>query len=494
MRDLAAEVGLAVEDAERELQLATAQFSVAREEPTTSIRMLLESLRSPTDRVRWPRPSIVRRAGATRRRGHTAVGVVAAVAALLVTGTVVTDASGVRPTLARESLTSEPGRGPTRMPDPIELSEDALLPASALTTALVTGTWTVTDTHDNTAEEGELVPCQAARYADVAGADALVREFADAATVRAAYQLAEASRTSAAAKRAYATTASWYAGCRDPRTQLIDTYRVRDVGDQAVLLVLRSWQAPVTTLVVGVARTGAVVTTTMTQAPGSAAGKLGRQAELLGEAITQLCTLPEAGGCAGTPRLMGRAPLPVGADPAMLSEVDLPPVTAVALPWLGSEPRKATTNVAATRCDQASFSGRFEGARFTDSATRTFLVPGAGLPDTFGLTQTVGLLPATRAKAFVETVRSRLTSCPSKDLGTDVLRVARVASPDLDLTAWRLTTEITDAESITYYMAIARVGGAVSQIGFIPTPKVRMADGAFVALARRALARLPELS
>ena len=81
---MAREVGLTRASAERELQTATAQFAVHREVPSTAIRGVLEALAPALESVRWPRPSIVMRAGAARRRTHTAVGVAAAVAAVLV--------------------------------------------------------------------------------------------------------------------------------------------------------------------------------------------------------------------------------------------------------------------------------------------------------------------------------------------------------------------------------------------------------------------------
>ena len=42
-------------------------------------------------------------------------------------------------------------------------------------------------------------------------------------------------------------------------------------------------------------------------------------------------------------------------------------------------------------------------------------------------------------------------------------------------------------------MAIMRRGVAVAQVSFVPAPRVEMADGAFVDLAYRALARLVEM-
>src|SRR3954453_1705177 len=74
MDRMAREVGITRATAERELQTATAQFAMHRNTPSTTIRPVLESLAPPVDSVRWPRPSILMRAGSARPRTHTARG------------------------------------------------------------------------------------------------------------------------------------------------------------------------------------------------------------------------------------------------------------------------------------------------------------------------------------------------------------------------------------------------------------------------------------
>ena len=107
MAAMAREVGLPRTEAERVLQTATSTFSLHREIPTTDVRRALEAVREHVDGTSWPRPTIIRRAGATRRRTHTVIGVAATAAALVITGTLVTDADGVRPTLAGERIESK---------------------------------------------------------------------------------------------------------------------------------------------------------------------------------------------------------------------------------------------------------------------------------------------------------------------------------------------------------------------------------------------------
>jgi hypothetical protein len=108
-----------------------------------------------------------------------------------------------------------------------------------------------------------------------------------------------------------------------------------------MLFVLRDWDRPVRTTVVGVRADGEVTTTTTTRLPGAVQPDLRILARMLGAAVNGLCRLPSGGECAQRPALRTVAPLPVGEVPGMLTEVDLPPVPGVDRPWVGTEPRRA---------------------------------------------------------------------------------------------------------------------------------------------------------
>ncbi|WP_372729412.1 hypothetical protein [Nocardioides sp.] len=497
MADMAREVGLPLLDAERELQTATAQFAVHRDVPTTHIRPLFEPLRAEAEAARWPRATIIRRAGAARRRTHTGVGAAAAVAALVLTGSLVTDAAGIRPQLdGRPALgVAAPSSSPapvteTPVEPPRDVDDASLLSPEQVTARIPGRRWRTVETTTNVEGDGLVLPCQRQRYADPASRGSLIRTLRDKprpgsrpSTVQHA---TEVSASPKAAKATYATTLGWYAGCAEPRMQLLSTRRVGQVGDAAMMLVLRDWNRPVRTLVVGVARTGSLTTTVVTRRPGSGVPAFRNHARMLASAVNGLCTLSEAGECATSPTLTVVRPLPVGEVPGMLAEIDLPPVTNVARPWVGTEPRKAVVNVAATRCDEADFSGK----EMTNNVTRSFLIPKAKLPVQFGLTETVGSLPVGKARAFVARVRARMASCPDRALGTDVSRILQSTSKRRDLTVWRVTTEITDTESVTFLMGIVRTGTSIAQIGFVPDRRVQMPPGAFANLVERAADRL----
>jgi DNA-directed RNA polymerase specialized sigma24 family protein len=499
---MAREVGVTRANIERELQTASAQFSVHRQLPSTAVRSALEGLAPALESVRWPRPSIVMRAGSARRRAHTAVGVVTAVAAVLVTGSLVTDASGAHPALASKGILEGVTSGPaqpkrTTPPPPDPLTPGALLGVDQVSGA-IPGTWSQGTTSTNTAGDGLVFTCQGSRYADMRGIGALVRTFTGTGPKKGpltAGQSAEASADTTAAQLTYQTMVGWYAGCTSPRVQLLSTHRVAGVGDEATLMVLRSWADPTTTQVVGVARTGGLTTTVVNTMTGmndpKAEPDLAPSAGLLAQAVTGLCTLPDAGTCTASPQVKDATVPPVGRHPALLVEADLPPVPTIDQPWVGTDPTRAKQNVAATRCDDTQFTG----AGFSKAMTRTFVIPDATeLPPEFGLSETVGALPRKKATSFVDGIRADLDKCPDHDLGTKVEKLADEESGSHDLSVWRLTVEVSQNRSVRFLMAVVRSGNAVGQLSFVPSEDVSIGPEAFETLAHRAQERLEAIS
>jgi hypothetical protein len=445
----------------------------------------------------------VMRAGSARRRAHTAVGVATGAAALVVTGSLVTDASGAHPALASKgilegaSTSSTPQPKQTTPPPPDPLTPQALLAVQQVSDA-IPGTWAEGTTSTNTAGDGLVFPCQGSRYADMRGIGTLVRTFTGTGPKKGpltAGQSAEASADADAAEQTYHTMVGWYAGCTSPRMQLLSTHRVGGVGDEATLMVLRSWADPVTTQVVGVARTGGLTTTVVNTLTGMTDPRkepdLAPSAGLLAAAVTGLCTLPDAGSCTAAPQLKDSPVLPVGRHPSLLLEADLPPVPTIDQPWVGTDPARAKQNPAATRCDNTEFTGR----DFSKALTRTFVIPDARqLPPEFGLSETVGALPRQKATQFVEGLRSELDKCAGNDLGTDVERLVEEAGGSRDLSVWRLTVEVSQDQSVRFLMAVIRSGNAVGQLTFVPADDVSIGPGAFITLAHRAQERLQALS
>jgi DNA-directed RNA polymerase specialized sigma24 family protein len=504
MDQMAREAGLPLERAEQELQTAATAVAVALDVSPSQLRLVFEQLgASVAGRGHWPRASIVRRSGAARRRAHTVAGVLGVVGVFVASGSLVSDATGVRPSLEEEAGPARTARPSPRASAPpplvVALPESALLTTADVQRHYPARRWSPVSTSDNSTGNGIVVPCQQERYADPRGRATLVRTLqgtspsGDAAAATAT-QLTEASGSSRAAQRTFRTTAAWFAGCTDPQVQLLATRTPVSVGDEAVEFLLRRWASPVTTYVVGVTRTGDYTTTTAVRLPGSGKPRRTAGAALLGAATERLCALPRGGACApDRPEVTDRSPLPTGKRPALVAEVDLPPVSGVRAPWVGTPPSAATTNAAATSCDDTSFTKRFQGTRITRAATRTFVVPEADLPQEFGLTETVGALPAKQAGALAAKVRKQLASCPTRELNTEVDQLVSREKGGTSIHAWRLDVELTDKRSLVVYMAFVRSGTAVAQLGFVPGPRADFAKGAFADLAERALQRLEQL-
>lgn len=488
---MAREVGVPQAEAERVLQQATAQFALHREVPSTSVRSVLEAVGGHLLAARLPRATIIRRAGAARRRTHTIVGVAAAAAALVVTGGLVTDTDGARPTLAGERMDGvAPARnGVARVP--VALPENTLLDATAVGGVLSARAWTDGDVGDNTDGDGTALPCQTDRYAGRRPDAAWVRTV-DSAGRRAPTltQMTEAARNEQAAVRAYSTALMWFAGCAEGRAQLTATYDVPGVGDQAKVIALRTWDRPARSILAAIGRTGQFTSSVVVSAPPGAGPGPEALGRLVAAAVQRLCDLPQAGACATDAAVERAAPVPVASVPEMLAEVDLPPVTGVAKPWFGSEPSREQANAAATTCDKADFTAK----PVQDRVTRTFLIPEARFPDEFGVTQTIGTLPLPKARAFVADIRDKVDRCPDRSLGTEVVRLHHEAGKQRDLTVWRVSTEVSDERTVVYLMGVVRSGRTVAQVGFIPDgPRTIEAD-AFVDLVDRALERLPARS
>ncbi|HEX6150044.1 hypothetical protein [Nocardioides sp.] len=487
----AREVGVPVAESDRQLATATERFTAARGVTADEVPGLFEPMRARVEDSRWPRSTIVRRAGAARRRTHTLVGALVAVAAVFASGSLVSGA-----TLEGQRQPADTGArtaaGADTSPE-VAFTPDLLLTGDELGLLVDGRSWREKRTGDNSEGSGLVTPCQQRRYADPDGLATMVRTFSASpgkgeSTVS-AVQFAELSDTTRASRRAWNRALQWYAACLTPRTQLIGTHTVTGIGDRATLFHFRRWKDPDTTHVVGVARTGQILTIVTTNATGGAEPDLKDAAGFLAASVNGLCTATPNARCASDPQVRESAPLRVQAMPGLLVEADLPPVAGVDRAWVGTPPLQARSNAAATGCDRADFSQK----QVSTAMTRTFVIPRAGLPEAFGLTQTVGTMKEARAQEFVKSVRARMASCEERDPGAEVEQLESSSDARTDLTIWRVTSELSDERSVTYLMAIARDRTRVGQVGFVPAPGAFIEAGDFAWLSKRAAIRLPHL-
>jgi len=503
MQDMAREIGLPGDVAERELQTAAAQFATQKNIPAASIPMTFADLASATSAVTWPRVTIIRRAGAARRRMHTVVGAGAVVAAMVASGVAVTDTTGVRPTLAREQAPAAAG-GPVAPGPEVVLPDTSLLPIDDVRRTLA-GDWRQGPTHDNSIGNGVVLPCQPAdadaRYADPHGTAAWVRVFKNAGEApRTLTEVVEASRDPGRARKTYHRLRGWVADCITPGVRLVGTTTNPDLADASAMFVLDAQYPEQTTYVVGVARTGLFTTAVAlkTEVDPATVNRPGL-AKLLGEAVDRLCRLPDAGRCTDKATEFETVPpYAAGQVPAMLAPVDMPFVGDPAQPWMGTPPREITstrTDMDVLGCVHPSLAGEYDGERFRTDLVRTFVKVDSDLPAEFGLTQAVASLPQKSAGSLLEDYRAAINGCPDRDAsaGTDVRVLDAYDEGDSSYTAWHLSTRLPGERTVEYSVAFLRSGSSLSQLVFVSAPGARMTDEQFVTLAQRALDRLPQL-
>lgn len=490
--EAAREIGVTSTAAQALVTSATTEFAAARGCELDAVGGHLEELRTVAT-GRWPRSSIVRRAGTARRRTHAVGGVLATLALVVTSGTLVAQGGDDDATLSDQGFSRRPMKVDTAPPVPV-LASDVLLQAGQVQRVDRRLTWKAVDTHDNTTGNGLVLPCQRASFADPDGLGAYVRTFEGTAPKRrgkpaSAVQMVELSSTVREAKEAYRTAMEWFTACSAPRTQLLGVHALPSVGDQAGVVTLRTWRGAPRTLQVAVARTGQLTTTTVTNTAGSRPSPE-QAASLLGASVNALCGTQGASACSAPPRPRAKAAPVAGIVPGMLSEFDLPPMPSKE-PWAGTPPKKAVDNRAATRCDETSFNRK----NITHDLTRTFLFTKAAKRNpSFGLTQTVGMTRNGRqARRFVEQVRSKIARCAEDDPGTEVTRLTDRRTPRSELTAWLLDIDLPGDRNLQFFMVIGRHGKSVSQVGFVPTGRLQMSRQDFTALAERAQERLPRL-
>jgi DNA-directed RNA polymerase specialized sigma24 family protein len=485
----ARELGVTSEAATQNLHRATALLTDALGTDETGVLDRIVALDTLLDGAALPRGPIVRRAGRKRRQGQALVGAVAAVLVALGAGAVAYQPSA---TNAVDLHLVKP-KAPI---DVSALSASAptahnLLDRDQIRRLGLNQTWEVTHTGNNTSGDGINTVCQQSRFADPDGYAAIVRSFRAAGSPRrTAVQTVEVSKTEKQAQEGFRTTVGWYAGCRVGRLQVLNAYRVENIGDEADVLMVRIWKKPVTTMSVAVARIGRVTTSTVGTSVGASPPPARQITQSLADAVAMLCGRSGSQDCAKQPTYRVVPPPPSGEERGILAVADLPPVGRIAQPWVGTAPAPARVNPSATTCDRADFTK--SGARTT--RTRTYLIPEASLPARFGLSETYGVFPSTRAAAkFLTAVRAKVDRCEDRDLATKVTNAQRQRTSTLDLSTWDLSTEVANDRSVRFRLGFVRVGRTVAQLTFAPSPADDVTATSFHALLVRAGDRLREL-
>jgi DNA-directed RNA polymerase specialized sigma24 family protein len=490
--DVAArELGQPVATFER--HLATALDRFPDQTGTEDVAAALLGLGGVVSGATLPRPAAIRREGRRRRRTHSAVAVAAAVFIAVGSGAVAHEPPPVTPAPEQSEAAPQSAPEPTETStEPALPSADNLLVRRDLGRLSRDARWRDARTHDNTTGKGLNYVCQQERFADTEGLSTLVRTFrAGRGGFRAVVQTMEISASGAEAARGYDEVIAWFEQCAAERVHLVATYQVTGVGDEAAMVQLRPWRRPSVSYTAAVARADQVVSTVVVSTRGGQVVRPSQIRDLLADAIAKICPDGATEPCVRRrPGHREVAPGPADGPRGMLASLDLPPVPAVARPWVGTEPRAARPNPAATTCDRS----RFAGPDTIRTATRTFLLTPARLPERFGLTQTLGVFRSGRqARAFVAAVRDRVSRCEDRDLAAEVrdLRTRRVGP--FEVLSWRLEIALSEARDVQFEVGFVRRGAAVTQVTFVPAGRATLPPGAFDRLLVRAGQRLRQL-
>lgn len=476
--EIGREIGLTQERTEEALLAGTGALALALECDPNALRARLESLDAAAGTVKLPRAPIIRRSGARRRRNHALIGSVSVIGLVVGAGAFVATAAPPKPAPKVTTL----------------VAQSMLLTPEQLAPVATKVAWTAAGTSDNTAGTGINTTCQGSRFADDNGLGTWVRKFsASGSPRRGLVQTVEISNSPGAAKAAYDTTLGWYAGCQEARLQLVDAFTVAGVGDQAQILRLRIPAAQDRAIVVGIARTGALTTSTVLETQTTAPADAKALAGVLASSVRDLCGSPVAGGCVTTVTTQASMPPPSGETAGMLAVADLPAIAKVDKPWAGTSAQTASVNAAATTCDHADFTAG--GAQ--RPLSRTFLIPQANLPQRFGLTETIGRFASAKAAAqFADQVVTLMKRCPKKELGSTISNTAVEAQGYRGSTyaMWRLENQVRPHGLIAFWTGIIRVGPYVAQVTLTPVQQYDVSKSTFQALVSRARDRLFEVS
>lgn len=373
---------------------------------------------------------------------------------------------------------------------------DATLPGSS---------WQDAGTSTNTSGTGLHDACQRDRFADNNAAGTWVRQF-QAASGASLTQQTEVSIGDQTAQITYIKTLDWYANCSQTAAQLISAAKLTGVGNQAWLLRITVANKPASTYQVVVARSGMIISTLVLSAPASKAASVASPAQMaeLSHLMTQkLCQASAAEKCqpiAKAGLISAVPPLPTNENrlpnKGMLIASDLPLLPNIARPWYAYAPVSSGNSLAAVlmavrtlTCNTKAFIG-------VPTKARSFLILGAGLPQNFGITETVGAYPtASAASIAAQQISKQLSSCHKRQIGTQVDQQHTVAQSGSTpaVTTWHEMTQINaKSAEVAIWVGLTQYGRSVALVSFFPTKSADTTSAAFAVVVQRAAQRLTQ--
>ncbi len=494
----ARESGLTDEAAAASLEASADRLRRAGTDPSPdSISNALGGLRHDLTAEPVERPSRLRREGDRRRRTHMTLAALLSLALVIGAGAL---------TAAKSPLTSTPEASaptpdrPTATPEPEEPKPkpgpEPTFDASQLTSReemrklRTPRPWRLTGTSPDFGVTTPYDECLLAVPSDTHAEHSFVRTFESGPGRRAAIatQALEVSTSTAAADRNYQRLVETYAGCLADNHQVERFAMLRGVGDAGSLVTMRYVDRHgIHHQRVAIAQSGRSVITWIVDSPGGGPVTGTRLVVLTAASVRRVCAA-SVGSCGRRPyRTIEQPPPSLDRARGFLAAVDLPVFQGLTDPWVPTRPSTARINPAATECDRADFAGA--GAQ--QIRARSFVVPDARrLPSIFGMTETVGQFASVdAAKVFLDQVNTSVQGCNDRQVSLEVNSTTPVAVTQGNGRTYDITLAASESRTITFRVALVRVGTKVAQITFTPSARFDMAPDEFTQLVQRAALR-----
>lgn len=489
LEEASREVGVPAEVGIENVTSALSALEKALDESIDAVERRMHGLASVTETLEAPPAATIRTAAKRGRQRNTVLLVAAALAVIFGGGWLATDGDALASSkiqVQREKIGAE---SKDVKLDAEKIDASNLLSAAQVTQINPTRTWKVDATDDDVTNTTPYATCPTTRFADNDPLKVFVRTFSSNGTdnERVA-QAIELSRSDEIATATYQRLVQWYADCEHPRVELIASYNVeRPFGDFQILK-LRSHRSPERTFTVGFSHSGTVTSTLVHEVDGRRGPTVQAFANTLNASVAKVCK-DSGGECSDTIKITRSDPPPTSKAPEFLGIVDLPPVADIDKVWAAA-PFAASTNPAATLCDNATFTSK----SVEKAGSRIYVLYQAkNLPKEFGVAETVARFTSeAKAKQFVKIVDQRVADCRKKILSAKVDQAVKIKNPAFSGLARRVSFKLSNSEKSRVYFrtAIVRRGTDVAQVTFTPSGKYDISQKQFAAIAERAGTRL----
>jgi DNA-directed RNA polymerase specialized sigma24 family protein len=395
----------------------------------------------------------------------------------------------------RASRTTAPASTPTTSRSPtaaLQVTRTDLAGVSQVAHLDESNTWVLTSTSSDFADRTPVEGCLDAAPTAHTAVHYWTRAFSAGRIGARVEQALEVRSTPRRTRRAYSAQLTQLGTCPAGSHRVVSTRRVRGVGDAASLVTEQYAKAGrLITEQVAMARTGSVLTTWVVAEPHLRPVRPVALVALMAAAVDKVCD-SSGGACASRPyRIRASVPPPDPEAPGFLSTVDLPLFATLSSPWVATSPAPTTGNPSATECDRADFSGAGAGS----VRARSYVIPASrDLPDTFGMSETIGTFGSAGAAAsFMKTVASSVSGCANRRLTLAVGDTATITTGSGSGHVWRVLVRTSPSSTLVFRVALVRTGRTVAEVTFTPSGSVDVGTAGFVTVATRALARLSQL-